>query len=179
MAAVFSSLLSFLNAGDHILTSRAIFGSTFTILNQYLPKWGIDFSFVDPNAPDSWQKQFRANTKLLFVETPSNPGLDIIDLEKAGQFCKKNNLLFIVDNCFATPYLQRPAEFGADLIIHSATKFIDGQGRVMGGIIAGDEERMEIVKTFCRSTGPALSPFNAWILSKSLEDTGSQNGSAL
>ncbi len=169
MSAIFSTFLSFLEAGDHILSSRAIFGSSFTVLTKYLPKWGIDCSWIDPNDPESWEKEVRLETKMLFLETPSNPGLDIVDLEAAGALCKKHNLLYCVDNCFATPYLQQPAKYGADLILHSATKYIDGQGRVLGGIIAGSKEHLKIVRAFCRSTGPALSAFNAWILSKSLE----------
>ena len=169
MAAVFASMMAFLKTGDHLLASRAIFGSTYTILSKYLPNWGISFDFVDPNAVDTWAEKLQPNTKMLFVETPSNPGLDIVDLEAAGQFAKAHNLLFNVDNCFATPYLQQPAQFGADIISHSATKFIDGQGRVLGGVVAGNNERVEEVKNFCRSTGPSLSPFNAWVLSKSLE----------
>lgn len=169
MSAIFSTFLSFLEAGDHIIASRAVFGSSFTILTKYLPKWGIDCSWVAPNDLENWGNKVRPNTKMLFIETPSNPGLDIIDLEAAGIFCKKHGIIFCVDNCFATPYLQQPAKYGADLILHSATKFIDGQGRVLGGLVAGSREKIDIVKAFCRSTGPALSPFNAWILSKSLE----------
>lgn len=169
MSAIFSTFLSFLEAGDHLLSSRAIFGSSYTILTKYLPKWGIDCSWIDPNDPEAWEKEIRPNTKMLFLETPSNPGLDVLDLEAAGALCKKHGLLYCVDNCFATPYLQQPVQYGADLILHSATKYIDGQGRVLGGIIAGSKEHIHIVRTFCRSSGPTLSAFNAWILSKSLE----------
>ena len=169
MSAVFAIFLSQLKSGDHILASRAIFGSTYTLLTNHLPKWGIEHDFVDPNHPETWEEKLRPNTKMLFIETPSNPGLDIIDMQVAGDFAKANNLIYCVDNCFATPYLQQPAKFGADLIMHSATKFIDGQGRVLGGVIAGGKELMENVRKFCRSTGPSLSPFNAWVLSKSLE----------
>ena len=169
MSAIFAAFMSFLSTGDHLLVSRAIFGSTFTIITQYLPKWGISYSWIDPLAPESWEEKIRPETKMLFIETPSNPGLDIIDLELAGNLAKKHQLLYVVDNCFATPYLQQPAQYGADLVIHSATKFIDGQGRVLGGLIAGSRKQMVEVKKFCRSTGPTLSPFNAWLLSKSLE----------
>lgn len=185
MAAVFASMMAFLKSGDHILASRAIFGSSYSIISKYLPNWGISFDWLDPQRPDSWKEQLRPNTKMLFIETPSNPGLDIIDLEFAGQFAKAHQLIFNVDNCFATPYLQQPAQFGADIITHSATKFIDGQGRVLGGVVAGNAERVLAIKNFCRSTGPALSPFNAWILSKSLEtlairmDRHCSNASAL
>ncbi|MEO1516534.1 MAG: O-succinylhomoserine sulfhydrylase [Bacteroidota bacterium] len=169
MAAVTAGFMSFLKQGDHLLASRAIFGSTYNLLNVHLPKWGIDCSFVDPRDPASWKQLVRPNTKMLYIESPSNPGLEVIDLEVAGAFCREHQLIYNVDNCFATPYLQQPARFGADLVIHSATKFIDGQGRVLGGVVAGKKEYVDEVKKFCRSTGPSLSPFNAWILSKSLE----------
>lgn len=169
MSAVFAVLMTFLKKGDHVLASRALFGSTYNLLNNRLSNWGIEFDFVDPKTPESWAEKIRTNTKMLFIETPSNPGLEIIDLEKAGKFSKQHNLIFCVDNCFATPYLQQPAKYGAHLLVHSATKFIDGQGRVMGGAIAGSQDLVNEVRAFCRSTGPALSPFNAWVLSKSLE----------
>lgn len=169
MSAVFAVFMTFLKKGDHVLASRAIFGSTYNLLKTRLTNWGIEYDFVDPKTPENWEEKVRANTKMLFIETPSNPGLEIIDLEKAGLFCKKHKLIFCVDNCFATPYLQQPAKFGADILVHSATKFIDGQGRVMGGAVAGSVELVNEVRNFCRSTGPALSPFNAWVLSKSLE----------
>jgi O-succinylhomoserine sulfhydrylase len=161
--------MALLKTGDHLISSRAVFGSTHTILTQYLPKWGIDVSLVDPIDQKAWNDAVKPNTKMFFVETPSNPGLDIIDLEVAKSFCVKNNLILNVDNCFATPYLQQPALWGADLITHSATKYMDGQGRVVGGIVAGRKDLITEIKKLCRSTGPALSPFNAWILSKSLE----------
>lgn len=169
MAAVFASFLTFLKKGDHVLASRAVFGSSFQILSQTLPEYGISCSFVDPLHPESWQMAVQENTKMLFIETPSNPGLAIIDLQQAADFCKSHKLLFCVDNCFATPYLQNPAKYGADIIIHSATKFIDGQGRVLGGVVAGSEEIVKQVYLFIRRTGGSISPFNAWILSKSLE----------
>ncbi len=169
MAAVFASFLAFLKQGDHVIASRAVFGSSFQILSQTLPEYGIECTYVDPLDLDSWDAAVQKNTKMLFLETPSNPGLVIIDLEKAGAFSKKHNLLFNVDNCFATPYLQNPAAFGADIITHSATKFIDGQGRVLGGVVAGKKEIVDKVLLFIRRTGGSLSPFNAWILSKSLE----------
>ena len=169
MSAVFGALMGHLEAGDHLLCVRAIFGSTYQVLMNWLPRWGITTTFVDGVDSTSWQKEIRKNTKMFFLETPSNPGLEIMDLEKIGIFCKSNGLLMVVDNCFATPYLQRPFRFGADLVTHSATKFIDGQGRVVGGLVAGKSENLAPVKRFLRNTGPALSPFNAWILSKSLE----------
>ena len=168
MAAVFASIMGLLRSGDHLLATKAIFGATHTVLTQWLPRWGIQCDWLDTDTA-RWQEAVRPNTRMLFIETPSNPGLDIVDLESAGLFCKRNNLIFNIDNCFATPYLQQPARFGADLITHSATKFIDGQGRVMGGLVAGRADLMAEVKKFCRSTGPSLSPFNAWVLSKSLE----------
>lgn len=169
MAAVFASIMPFLNAGDHILASSALFASSTRIIKDYLPRWNIEYSFFDINQPDTWEAQIRPNTKMIFAETPSNPGLVLIDLEYLGKLGKKHNILVNVDNCFATPYLQRPADFGADIITHSATKFIDGQGRVCGGIVLANKELIKEVRAFCRQTGPALSPFNAWILSKSLE----------
>lgn len=168
MAAVFASFLAFLKSGDHLLASKAVFGSSYTIITQYLPKWGISFDWL-PTDTAQWQTLVKPNTKMLFLETPSNPGLDVIDLAFTGQFCKRNSLIFNIDNCFATPYLQQPARFGADLISHSATKWIDGQGRVLGGVVAGNKAMIAEVKKLCRSTGPSLSPFNAWVLSKSLE----------
>ena len=169
MAAVFYSIIALLETGDHLISSRSVFGSTATIFSQYLPKLGINVSLVDPNDPDSWKQAVRPTSKMFFLESPSNPGLDIIDLQVARSFCDEHGLLLNVDNCFATPYLQQPAAWGADLITHSATKYIDGQGRVVGGIIAGKQQYITEIQKMCRSTGPALSPFNAWILSKSLE----------
>ncbi|HRI59915.1 MAG TPA: aminotransferase class V-fold PLP-dependent enzyme [Saprospiraceae bacterium] len=168
MAAVFASIMALLKSGDHLLATKAIFGATHTVLTQWLPRWGINCDWLETDTAD-WKNALRPNTRMLFIETPSNPSLDIIDLEAAGRFCKDNNLIFNIDNCFATPYLQQPARFGADLITHSATKFIDGQGRVLGGVVAGRSDLMAEVKKFCRSTGPSMSPFNAWLLSKSLE----------
>lgn len=169
MSAVFASFMAFLKAGDHLLACSSIFGSTHTVISKYLPKWGIDYSYADIHKPETWEALITKKTKMIFVETPTNPGLDIVDLEWLGQLAKKHNVLLNVDNCFATPALQQPAKYGADLITHSATKFIDGQGRVLGGCVLGRKELIKEVYLLCRSTGPALSPFNAWILSKSLE----------
>ncbi len=168
MAAIFASIMGLLRSGDHLLATKAIFGATFTVITQWLPRWGITCDWLETDTAN-WQEHVRPNTKMLFIETPSNPGLDIIDMDSAGQFAKRNNLIFNVDNCFATPYLQQPARFGADLITHSSTKFLDGQGRVLGGVVAGRADLLFEIKKFCRSTGPSLSPFNAWLLSKSLE----------
>lgn len=172
MAAIFATFMSFLKAGDHVLSARAIFGSTHSMLTKFLPKWGIEHSYFDGDDTKEIEKLIRKNTKMLFVETPSNPGLAIFDLEKLGKLSKKYNLLFHVDNCFATPYLQQPVHYGADLITHSATKFIDGQGRVLGGVVCGNKNLIKEVYLFCRNTGPSLSPFNAWLLSRSLETLG-------
>ena len=169
MAAVFASFMAFLKAGDHVISARAIFGSTHTMLTKFLPKWGIEHSYFDGDNPKDIEKLIRKNTKMLFVETPSNPGLEIFDLEALGKLVKKHKLIYNVDNCFATPYLQQPVKYGADIITHSATKFIDGQGRVLGGVVCGKRDLIKEVYLFCRNTGPALSPFNAWVLSKSLE----------
>ncbi len=169
MAAVFASMAAFLNSGDHILASRAVFGSTHQILTNIFPRWGITHTYVAPQDVDQWAQYIQPNTKMLVVESPSNPGLALIDLEKAGALAKKHQLIFNIDNCFATPYIQQPIKYGADLIVHSGTKWMDGQGRVLAGIVAGRQDLIDQVQGFCRHTGPALSPFNAWILSKSLE----------
>jgi O-succinylhomoserine sulfhydrylase len=169
MAAVFSTFMTFLSKGDHIVSASAVFGSTHTILTKFLPKWGIDFSYFDMNKPESIEALFRPNTKMLYVETPSNPGLDIIDIEFLSTLCKPRNILLVVDNCFATPAVQQPILLGADLVIHSATKFIDGQGRVLGGVVVGRNDLIYPLYLFIRNTGPSMSPFNAWVLSKSLE----------
>jgi len=169
MAAIFASFMTFLQNGDHIISSSAVFGSTHTLLTKYLPKWGITHSYFNMAKPESIEELVKPNTKILFLETPSNPGLDIIDLEFVAAICKKNNILFVVDNCFATPAVQQPVLFGADLVIHSATKFIDGQGRVLGGVVVGNKELINQLYLFVRNTGPSMSPFNAWVLSKSLE----------
>jgi O-succinylhomoserine sulfhydrylase len=169
MAAIFSTFMTFLSKGDHIISASAIFGSTHTILTKYLPKWGIESSYFDMNKPESIAALVKPNTKVLYLETPSNPGLDIIDLEFVSAICKKHHILFVVDNCFATPAVQQPIKYGADLVLHSATKFIDGQGRVLGGVVVGNKELVKQLYLFIRNTGPSLSPFNAWVLTKSLE----------
>jgi O-succinylhomoserine sulfhydrylase len=161
--------MTFLSAGDHIVSASAVFGSTHTIFTKYMPKWGIEYSYFNMNEPQSIEALIRPNTKMLYVETPSNPGLDIIDLKYVAEICKKHNILFVVDNCFATPAVQQPLSFGADLVIHSATKFMDGQGRVLGGVVVGNKDLVKQLYLFVRNTGPSLSPFNAWVLSKSLE----------
>lgn len=170
MAAVFSTLAALLDSDDHILASRSLFGSTHTLFTKFFPKWNITHSYFDTKASkEDIEKLITKNTKILFIESPTNPGVEILDLEFLGEIAQKHNLLFIVDNCFATPYLQQPIKFGADLVIHSATKLIDGQGRVLGGATVGKAALVREIFLFSRNTGPALSPFNAWILSKSLE----------
>ena len=169
MAAIFGTFMTFLSKGDHIISASAVFGSTHTILTKYLPKWGIEFSYFNMNQPETIAALIKPNTKMLYVETPSNPGLDIIDIEVLSKLCKQHNILFVVDNCFATPAVQQPVQYGADLVLHSATKFIDGQGRVLGGVIVGNKELVQQLYLFIRNTGPSMSPFNAWVLSKSLE----------
>lgn len=169
MSAVFASFMALLKAGDHLLSARSIFGSTHTVVTKFLPKWGIEYSYFDMNDPAGIEAMIQPNTKMIFVETPSNPGLEIIDLELLAGIANKHNIILNVDNCFATPVLQRPLELGAHLVTHSATKWIDGQGRVLGGAVVGRKDLIKEIYTFCRSAGPAMSPFNAWVLSKSLE----------
>jgi O-succinylhomoserine sulfhydrylase len=169
MAAMYCSMAALLKAGDHVLASRSVFGSTHQILNTLFPRFNISHTYVDLNDPSTWESKILPNTKMIFVETPSNPALDIIDLEWLGKLANKHKLILNVDNCFATPYLQNPAKWGAHLVTHSATKFIDGQGRVIGGAILGKKDLIKEIRFFARHTGPSMSPFNAWVLSKSLE----------
>lgn len=169
MSAVFGSFMALLKKSDHLLSCSSIFGSTHTVIKKYLPNFGIEYSYVAADKPGDWEAAIRPNTKMIYVETPTNPGLDVIDLEMLGALSKKHNIILNVDNCFATPLGQTPIEYGADLVVHSATKWLDGQGRVLGGVIVGKKELINDIYLFCRSTGPALSPFNAWVLSKSLE----------
>ncbi|MCB7482530.1 trans-sulfuration enzyme family protein [Christiangramia sediminis] len=169
MAAVFSTLAALLNSGDHIVAARSVFGSTHGLFTKYFPKWNITHSYFDVNEPETIESHIKPETKILFAESPTNPGVDILDLEYLGKIAKKHDLILIIDNCFATPYIQNPIKFGADLVIHSATKLIDGQGRVLGGVTVGREDLIREIYLFSRNTGPALSPFNAWVLSKSLE----------
>ncbi|SHM93006.1 O-succinylhomoserine sulfhydrylase [Cyclobacterium lianum] len=169
MAAMFGSMAALLQQGDHILAARSLFGSTHQLLTRVFPKWGISHTYGDISDIANWEKLLRPNTKMIFIETPSNPGLEIIDLEYIANFANAHNLILVVDNCFATPYLQQPAKWGAHIVTHSATKFIDGQGRVLGGLILGKKELIDEVQFFMRHTGPSLSPFNAWVLAKSME----------
>jgi O-succinylhomoserine sulfhydrylase len=169
MSAVFASMLTFLKKGDHLLSCNAVFGSTHSVITKILPNYGIEYTYVPANDPAAWETAIRENTKMIYLETPTNPGLDLIDLQFVGDLAKKHGLIYCVDNCFATPIGQLPALYGADLIVHSATKWLDGQGRVLGGIVLGSEKLIHEIYLFCRSTGPSLSPFNAWVLSRSLE----------
>lgn len=170
MAAVFAGFAAHLQSGDHVVSSRALFGSAHQILTQILSKWGVTYTYIDATAEESvWEAAIQPNTKMIYLETPSNPGLELVDMATIGRLTKKHNLIYYVDNCFATPIIQNPTDFGANLIVHSATKFMDGQGRVLGGIITGTKELIAPVRFFARHTGPSLSSFNAWVLSRSLE----------
>ncbi|TGL62095.1 aminotransferase class I/II-fold pyridoxal phosphate-dependent enzyme [Leptospira ognonensis] len=169
MAAVFNSMFALLKSGDHILASRSIFGSTHSVLTQIFPRFNISHTYADIGNIEEWEAGVKPNTKIVFIETPSNPALDIIDLSWISAFCKAHNLILIVDNCFCTPYIQRPAEWGADLVVHSGTKFLDGQGRVIAGAVLGRKDLIKEIRFIARATGPSLSPMNAWIISKSLE----------
>lgn len=169
MGAVFATFATFLAVGDHLLSSRAVFGSTHALITKYLPKWNIETTYFNTDQIQDLESLLQENTRCIYIESPTNPGVEILDLETLGDFARKHNLLFIVDNCFATPYLQQPIRFGADLVIHSATKLMDGQGRVLGGITVGKKELIRELYLFARNTGASLSPFNAWVLSKSLE----------
>ena len=169
MSAVFSSLAALLNSGDHIISARSVFGSTHSLFTKFFPKWNISHSYFNVNEVDKIESLIKPATKIIFAETPTNPGVDVLDLELLGKIAKEHNLILVIDNCFATPWLQNPIKFGAHLVIHSATKLIDGQGRVLGGVTVGNADLIREIYLFSRNTGPALSPFNAWVLSKSLE----------
>lgn len=169
MSAVFTSIAARVSAGDHVLASRALFGSTHQLFTRILPRWGVASDYADVADPTSWERLLRPNTRLIFIETPSNPGLELIDLACLGALARSRGIPLVVDNCFATPYLQRPLALGASVVVHSATKFIDGQGRTLGGAIIGDRSYLADCRFFARHTGPAMSAFNAWVLSKSLE----------
>jgi O-succinylhomoserine sulfhydrylase len=170
MSAVFSSFMALLQQGDHLISCNAVFGSTHAIISKYLPRFGIEYTYVSANATEEeWKAAFRSNTKMIYLESPTNPGLEILDIAMIARLSKERKVILNVDNCFATPACQQPIALGADLVIHSATKWMDGQGRVLGGVIVGKKELLHEIYLFCRSTGPALSPFNAWVLSKSLE----------
>ncbi|GAA3634989.1 trans-sulfuration enzyme family protein [Flavivirga jejuensis] len=169
MAAIYATFAALLESGDHIVSARSVFGSTHTLFTKYFPKWHIETTYFDINKPETIESCITPKTKILYAESPTNPATDIIDLELLGDIAKKHNLILIIDNCFATPYLQQPIKYGAHLVVHSATKLMDGQGRVLGGVTVGCADLIREIYLFARNTGPALSPFNAWTLSKSLE----------
>jgi O-succinylhomoserine sulfhydrylase len=169
MAAIYSTFAALLNSGDHIVSAGSVFGSTHALFMTYFPKWNIETAYFDINKPETIESFIKPNTKILYAETPTNPGVDVVDLELLGAIAKKHNLILIIDNCFATPYIQQPIKYGAHIVVHSATKLIDGQGRVLGGVAVGEAELIRKIYLFSRNTGPAMSPFNAWVLSKSLE----------
>ncbi len=169
MAAVYNTLAALLNAGDHIVSASSIFGSTHTLFTKYFPKWNITTTYFNCGEPESIEDKILPNTKILFAETPTNPGVEILDLEYLGNIARKHNLILVIDNSFATPVIQKPVLYGADVVVHSATKLIDGQGRVLGGIAVGKAALIREIYLFSRNTGPSLAPFNAWVLSKSLE----------
>jgi O-succinylhomoserine sulfhydrylase len=170
MAGVFASFAGLLKSGDHIVAFRSIFGSTHQLLTTLFPRWGITSTYIDAANPEDLEKAIQPNTKMIFLETPSNPGLELVDLEWLCKIKEKYPQIIInVDNCFATPYLQKPIQYGVDIVSHSATKYMDGQGRVLGGVVVGRADLMKEMMFFIRHTGPAMSAFNAWLLSKSLE----------
>jgi O-succinylhomoserine sulfhydrylase len=169
MAAIFALSLTVLKAGDHLICSRAVFGSTIQMFSNILSKFDITTTYVDPTSVEEFSAAMQPNTRMVYIESPSNPLTEIADISAISQICKAANVLFVVDNCFCTPVLQKPLELGADVIIHSATKFLDGQGRVLGGAVLGSKELISKIFGFNRITGPTLSAFNAWILLKGLE----------
>jgi len=170
MAAVFASLMCQLKVGDHVVSATALFGSCREVIKNIITRYGIEVSFVDGKNIDNWKKEIKSNTKIFFFETPSNPCLELVDIETVCKLAKKNNIKVVVDNILVSPVLQSPVKFGADIIVYSGTKHIDGQGRTMGGaILSSSKFREEILKPFLRHTGPCISPFNAWVLSKGLE----------
>ncbi len=170
MSAVFASIMCQLKAGDHFIASRVLFGSCYHIATKILPNYGIEVSLIDGTNHQEWEKAFKSNTKVVFIETPANPNLEIIDIEFVAKLCKKNQACLIVDNIFASLYSQNSFEFGADVVVYSTTKHFDGQGRTLGGAVLGKQQFIkEVLLPFHRHTGPALSPFNAWVILKSLE----------
>ena len=169
MSAVFTAIAARVSTGDHVLASRALFGSTHQLFTRILPKWGVSSDYADASDPASWERLVRPTTKLIFIETPSNPGLELLELRWLATFAAARGIPLVVDNCFATPYLQQPLALGANVVIHSATKYIDGQGRALGGASIGDASYITDCRFLARHTGPAMSAFNAWIMSKSLE----------
>ena len=169
MSAILALVMSLCSAGDHVLVSRSVFGSTISLFEKYLKRFGIDVDYPPLADLAGWETAFKSNTKLLFVESPSNPLAELVDIAALAEIAHARGALLAVDNCFCTPALQQPLKLGADIVMHSATKFIDGQGRSMGGVVAGRKAQMEAVVGFLRTAGPTLSPFNAWIFLKGLE----------
>ncbi|MBA3663961.1 MAG: aminotransferase class I/II-fold pyridoxal phosphate-dependent enzyme [Bacteroidetes bacterium] len=169
MSAIYTTLAGLLSSGDHVIACSSVFGATHTIFTKYFPKWNISHSYFNADHPEKITELITPKTKIIYLETPTNPAIEVIDLEVVSKIAKENKLLLVVDNCFATPFLQQPIKYGADIVIHSATKYIDGQGRVLGGVVLGKKELVNEIYLFGRITGPSLSPFNAWVLSKSLE----------
>ncbi|MBC7696683.1 MAG: aminotransferase class I/II-fold pyridoxal phosphate-dependent enzyme [Burkholderiales bacterium] len=169
MAAIFTTFMALLKAGDHVISCSSVFGATHAVFTKYFPKWNMSHSYFHTNNVTEIEALIKPETRFIYLETPTNPAIELIDLELVASIAKKYNLLLIVDNCFATPYLQQPIKYGADLVIHSATKYMDGQGRVLGGVVVGKKELVKEIYLFGRLTGPSMSPFNAWVLSKSLE----------
>jgi len=169
MAAVFSSLFPLLNQGDHVLSCSSIFGASHTLFTKYFPKYGISTSYFKVDETTQIENFIRPNTKIIYLESPTNPTIELLDLEYISEIAKKHQILLVVDNCFATPYLQQPIQFGADIIIHSATKYLDGQGRVLGGLAVGRKDLIREIYLFARISGPSMSAFNAWVISKSIE----------
>lgn len=169
MAAIYTTFMALLKSGDHVVSCSSVFGATHAIFTKYFPKLNITHSYFNIGKPEEIEKLIKPETRFIYLETPTNPAIELIDLEYVAAIAKKHNILLIVDNCFATPYLQQPIKYGADLVVHSATKYMDGQGRVLGGIVVGKKELVHEIYLYGRLTGPSLSPFNAWVLSKSLE----------
>lgn len=169
MAAIYTTFMALLKSGDHIVSCSSIFGATHAIFTKYFPKLNISHSYFNTNNIEEIEKLIKPETRFIYLETPTNPAIELIDLEVVASIAKKHHKLLIVDNCFATPYLQQPIAYGADIVVHSATKYMDGQGRVLGGIAVGKKDLINDIYLFGRLTGPSLSPFNAWTLSKSLE----------
>jgi O-succinylhomoserine sulfhydrylase len=169
MAAVYLILNALLRPGDHVLSSRQLFGTTHLLFTQVLSKWGVSHTYVDMKNKQEWKDNLLPTTRVIYTETPSNPGMDLVDLKWLAKFAAKNEIYLVVDNCFATPYLQNPILMGADVVVHSATKFIDGQGRTISGAVLGSKEIIKEVRTLSKITGPTMSAFTAWLLSKSLE----------
>lgn len=169
MAAILSTCMSILQAGDHVVCSRSVFGTTTAMFTRYFKKFGVDVTFVTATNLEVWESAITSKTRILFLETPSNPLCEVVDIRALSLISKRSGCLLVVDNCFCTPALQKPLELGADIVVHSATKYLDGQGRCVGGVVVGGKEQMEDVLTFLRTCGPTMSPFNAWVFLKGLE----------